>query len=164
MPGCIVSATTASFRSVEKRRLRATPVMTERNPSITGMVGNAAEQLANVPPKMPSGPIFRTSTALLRLALPSPQPSPAGTSRAKIRLLLVQLEQRPPPSACQLGCLYGLQFADTRRSSYKPSNYTPNASRLRGCIAAPWRDASHHWRFMGHHRIQTGGPTDRQAS
>src|SRR5213076_940088 len=28
MPGCIVSATTASFRSVEKRRRRATPVMT----------------------------------------------------------------------------------------------------------------------------------------
>src|SRR5439155_15737411 len=28
MPGCIVSATTASFRSVEKRRLRATPVIT----------------------------------------------------------------------------------------------------------------------------------------
>src|SRR5277367_5645662 len=28
MPGCIVSATTASFRSVEKRRLRATPVST----------------------------------------------------------------------------------------------------------------------------------------
>src|SRR5207248_9770172 len=28
MPGCIVSATTASFRSVENRRRRATPVMT----------------------------------------------------------------------------------------------------------------------------------------
>src|SRR5437588_10503334 len=28
MPGCIVSATTASFRSVEKRRRRATPVIT----------------------------------------------------------------------------------------------------------------------------------------
>jgi hypothetical protein len=28
MPGCIVSATTASFSSVEKRRLRATPVIT----------------------------------------------------------------------------------------------------------------------------------------
>src|SRR5205085_10985269 len=28
MPGCIVSATTASFRSVQKRRRRATPVMT----------------------------------------------------------------------------------------------------------------------------------------
>src|SRR5438034_2751274 len=28
MPGCIVSAMTASFRSVEKRRRRATPVMT----------------------------------------------------------------------------------------------------------------------------------------
>src|SRR5437763_8832354 len=28
MPGCIVSATMASFRSVEKRRRRATPVMT----------------------------------------------------------------------------------------------------------------------------------------
>src|SRR5438270_2284745 len=28
MPGCIVSVTTASFRSVEKRRRRATPVMT----------------------------------------------------------------------------------------------------------------------------------------
>src|SRR5436190_7940238 len=28
MPGCIVSATTASFRSVEKRRRRATPMMT----------------------------------------------------------------------------------------------------------------------------------------
>src|SRR5204863_2926360 len=28
MPGCIVSAMTASFRSVEKRRLRATPVIT----------------------------------------------------------------------------------------------------------------------------------------
>src|SRR5437016_14488208 len=28
MPGCIVSATTASFRSVEKRRRRAQPVMT----------------------------------------------------------------------------------------------------------------------------------------
>src|SRR5437762_6475592 len=28
MPGSIVSATTASFRSVEKRRRRATPVMT----------------------------------------------------------------------------------------------------------------------------------------
>src|SRR6266567_7859499 len=28
MPGCFVSATTASFRSVEKRRLRATPVIT----------------------------------------------------------------------------------------------------------------------------------------
>src|SRR5882672_1456415 len=28
MPGCIVSATTSSFRSVEKRRLRATPVIT----------------------------------------------------------------------------------------------------------------------------------------
>src|SRR5262249_49270147 len=28
MPGCIVSATTASFNSVEKRRLRATPVIT----------------------------------------------------------------------------------------------------------------------------------------
>src|SRR5947208_14804808 len=28
MPGCIVSATTASFRSVEKRRLRATPLIT----------------------------------------------------------------------------------------------------------------------------------------
>jgi hypothetical protein len=27
MPGCIVSATTASFCSVVKRRLRATPVM-----------------------------------------------------------------------------------------------------------------------------------------
>src|SRR5262249_53263334 len=27
MPGCIVSATTASFNSVEKRRLRATPVI-----------------------------------------------------------------------------------------------------------------------------------------
>src|SRR5262245_19851013 len=28
MPGCIVSATIASFRSVEKRRRRATPVIT----------------------------------------------------------------------------------------------------------------------------------------
>src|SRR3954467_9761675 len=28
MPGCIVSATTASFTSVEKRRRRATPVIT----------------------------------------------------------------------------------------------------------------------------------------
>src|SRR5947199_9842130 len=28
MPGCIVSATTANFSSVEKRRLRATPVIT----------------------------------------------------------------------------------------------------------------------------------------
>src|SRR4030081_2593337 len=28
MPGCIVSATTDSFSSVEKRRLRATPVIT----------------------------------------------------------------------------------------------------------------------------------------
>src|ERR1700676_2629304 len=28
MPGCIVSATTASFRSVEKRRRRAMPVIT----------------------------------------------------------------------------------------------------------------------------------------
>src|SRR5436190_18856997 len=28
MPGCIVSAMTASFRSVEKRRRRATPVIT----------------------------------------------------------------------------------------------------------------------------------------
>src|SRR5271168_1922210 len=28
MPGCIVSAITASFRSVEKRRRRATPVIT----------------------------------------------------------------------------------------------------------------------------------------
>src|SRR5215475_11951911 len=28
MPGCIVSATTASFRSVAKRRRRATPVIT----------------------------------------------------------------------------------------------------------------------------------------
>jgi hypothetical protein len=28
IPNCIVSATTASFRSVEKRRLRATPVKT----------------------------------------------------------------------------------------------------------------------------------------
>src|ERR1041385_1447125 len=28
MPGCIVSATIASFSSVEKRRLRATPVIT----------------------------------------------------------------------------------------------------------------------------------------
>src|SRR5947209_12591501 len=28
MPGCIVLATTASFKSVEKRRRRATPVMT----------------------------------------------------------------------------------------------------------------------------------------
>src|SRR6202035_3229201 len=28
MPGCIVSATTASFRSVERRRRRATPVIT----------------------------------------------------------------------------------------------------------------------------------------
>src|SRR5437879_3303438 len=28
MPGCIVSATTASFCSVEKRRLRATPLIT----------------------------------------------------------------------------------------------------------------------------------------
>src|ERR1700704_2609431 len=28
MPGCIVSATTASFSSVEKRRLRATPLIT----------------------------------------------------------------------------------------------------------------------------------------
>src|SRR5262249_23263131 len=28
MPGCIVSATTASFNSVEKRRLQATPVIT----------------------------------------------------------------------------------------------------------------------------------------
>src|SRR3954462_8764572 len=28
MPGCIVSATTASFISVENRRLRATPVIT----------------------------------------------------------------------------------------------------------------------------------------
>src|SRR6266581_7945392 len=28
MPGCIVSATTASFRSVEKRRLRAPPAIT----------------------------------------------------------------------------------------------------------------------------------------
>src|SRR5947207_12734030 len=28
MPGCIVSPTTASFKSVEKRRLRATPVIT----------------------------------------------------------------------------------------------------------------------------------------
>src|SRR5215468_1131550 len=28
MPGCMLSATTASFSSVEKRRLRATPVIT----------------------------------------------------------------------------------------------------------------------------------------
>ena len=28
MPGCIVSATTASFSSLEKRRLRATPMIT----------------------------------------------------------------------------------------------------------------------------------------
>jgi hypothetical protein len=28
MPGCIVSATTASFNSVEKRRRRAMPVIT----------------------------------------------------------------------------------------------------------------------------------------
>jgi hypothetical protein len=35
MPGCIVSATTASFSSVEKRRRRATPVITSTFENVT---------------------------------------------------------------------------------------------------------------------------------
>src|SRR5438046_10607045 len=66
MPGCIVSATTASFRSVEKRRLRATPVITStfENVSDIGVcLGLSLGPPANAGVRSKQGALRRRTTA-----------------------------------------------------------------------------------------------------
>src|ERR1700681_4932149 len=58
MPGCIVSATTASFKSVEKRRRRATPVITSTFENVSDIGVCLVDRIYRVGPASDGGDNF----------------------------------------------------------------------------------------------------------